>query len=382
MSWFESWDKTEILGNTIANYAIAISAIVGGILLISLIRKLVINRIRRWARRTANKLDDRFIQLLDRPVLLLLFLGTFYVGVNNLNLHPILKQSVNVICTGLAVITLIQIVSSLVEYLIRIYWFTHRDNPGLEQTINALMPAVKVVIWAIGLIFLLDNLGFDISAVVAGLGIGGVAVALASQGVLQDLFSYFAILFDRPFEIGDFIIVDDFIGTVEHVGIKTTHMRSINGEQLILANTDLTSTRIRNFRRMRRRRIVFSIGITYETGYTKIERIPGIIQSIVEQTSGVTFDRAHFLSYGDFSLNFEIVYFVETDDYSAYMDAQQQINLALKAAFEEEEIEFAYPTQVLYVSQNTDATITGNNPDNPPQNGGKNQMNKVYADTQ
>ncbi|MEM8810584.1 MAG: mechanosensitive ion channel family protein, partial [Cyanobacteria bacterium P01_G01_bin.38] len=208
-------------------------------------------------------------------------------------------------------------------------------------------------------------------AVVAGLGIGGVAVALASQGVLQDLFSYFAILFDRPFEIGDFIIVGDFIGTVEHVGIKTTHMRSISGEQLVLANTDLTSTRIRNFRRMQRRRIVFSIGVTYETGYAKIERIPAMIQAIVEQMSGVTFDRAHFLSYGDFSLNFEIVYFVETDDYATYMDAQQQINLGLKTAFEKEQIEFAYPTQVLYLSQsNPGQNNYPTNGDNP----GDNQM--------
>ncbi|MEM8809252.1 MAG: mechanosensitive ion channel family protein, partial [Cyanobacteria bacterium P01_G01_bin.38] len=350
MDWFKDWGQIDFLGNTVADYAIALAAIIGGILAVSLVRKLVISRIRRWAKRTETELDDRFVRLLDRPILFLLFLGAFYIGVHNLNLHPILEQSVDVICTVLTVIILIQIVSSLVEYLIHVYWFTHRDNPGLEQTIGALMPAIKVVIWVIGLVFLLDNLGFDISAVVAGLGIGGVAVALASQGVLQDLFSYFAILFDRPFEIGDFIIVGDFIGTVEHVGIKTTHMRSISGEQLVLANTDLTSTRIRNFRRMQRRRIVFSIGVTYETGYAKIERIPAMIQAIVEQMSGVTFDRAHFLSYGDFSLNFEVVYFVETDDYTAYMDAQQQINLGLKTAFEKEQIEFAYPTQVLYLS--------------------------------
>ncbi|NEP19192.1 MAG: mechanosensitive ion channel, partial [Leptolyngbya sp. SIO4C1] len=157
-----------------------------------------------------------------------------------------------------------------------------------------------------------------------------------------------------PFEIGDFIIVGDFVGTVEHVGIKTTHMRSLSGEQLILANTDLTNARIRNFKRMRRRRIVFSFGVTYETGLSQIQRIPELVKDIVDSTTSVTFDRAHFLAYGDFSLNFEVVYFVETDDYAAYMDAQQQINLGLKAAFEREAIEFAYPTQVLYLNQTSD----------------------------
>ncbi|NEP17562.1 MAG: mechanosensitive ion channel, partial [Leptolyngbya sp. SIO4C1] len=239
MNWLREALQTELLSNTVGDYLLAIATLLGGILLVSLIRKLILSRLQRWAHRTVTDLDDRLVRLLDRPTLFLLFLGAFYISVRNLSLHPILEQSVDVICTILAVILLIQLTGSLIEYGLRVYWFAHRDNPGLEQTLNAIIPAVKVVVWAIGLVFLLDNLGFDISAVVAGLGIGGVAVALASQGVLQDLFSYFAILFDRPFEIGDFIIVGDFVGTVEHVGIKTTHMRSLSGEQLILANTDL-----------------------------------------------------------------------------------------------------------------------------------------------
>ena len=169
-------------------------------------------------------------------------------------------------------------------------------------------------------------MGFDISALVASLGIGGVAIALASQGVLQDLFSYFSILLDRPVQIGDFIIVGDFVGTVEHIGIKTTRMRSLSGEQLIIANTELTGSRIRNFNPMEERRIVFTIGVTYDTGFKHLQEIPNFIQGIIEATKNTRFDRCHFSSYRDSSLNFETVYYMTTSDYTAYMDAQQHIN--------------------------------------------------------
>ena len=195
---------------------------------------------------------------------------------------------------------------------------------------------------------LLDNLGFDISAVVASLGIGGVAIALASQGILQDLFSYFSILLDRPFELGDFIIVGDYLGTVEYVGIKTTRLRSISGEEIVIANTDLTGSRIRNFKRMRQRRIVFKFGVVYETSADLLAKIPVIIKEIINHTEHATFDRAHFSGYGEYSLDFEVVYFINTSDYNVYMNAQQQINLAVKAKFARHNIEFAYPTQINY----------------------------------
>jgi small-conductance mechanosensitive channel len=205
---------------------------------------------------------------------------------------------------------------------------------------------------------LLDNLGFDISAVIAGLGIGGVAVALASQGILEDLFSYFSILFDRPFELGDFIIVGEFMGTVERVGIKTTRLRSISGEELVLANTDLTGSRLRNYKRMAQRRVAFTIGVTYETGMDRLERIPELIQHVIESVDKTIFGRAHFFSYGDFSLNFEIVYFVTTNDYDVYMDTQQAINLGIKRKFDENGIEFAYPTQVQYLASLSNDALT------------------------
>ena len=226
-----------------------------------------------------------------------------------------------------------------------------------------MIPAIRVLIWLIGIVFLLDNLGFDISAVVASLGIGGVAIALASQGVLQDLFSYFSILLDRPFELGDFIIVGDYLGTVEYVGIKTTRLRSINGEEIIIANTDLTGSRIRNFKRMRSRRIVFQFGVLYETDTELLAKIPILIADIIDHPPNATCDRAHFAGYGEYSLNFEVVYFINTNDYNIYMDAQQQINLKIKSEFAKRNIEFAYPTQVNYFN-NLPSSISAVNPVN------------------
>jgi len=201
-------------------------------------------------------------------------------------------------------------------------------------------------------------MGVDITALIAGLGIGGIAVALALQNVLGDLFASLSIVLDKPFVIGDFIIVDDLLGTVEHIGLKTTRVRSLFGEQLVFSNSDLLNSRIRNYKRMHERRIVFSLGVTYQTPYEKLAAIPDIIREIIELQEQVRFDRAHFKEYGDFALEFEIVYYMLVPDYNAYMDTQQAINLALYERFEKEGISFAYPTQTLYVSAEQRAALT------------------------
>jgi small-conductance mechanosensitive channel len=187
---------------------------------------------------------------------------------------------------------------------------------------------------------------------VAGLGIGGIAIALAAQTILGDLFSYLVIFFDKPFEIGDFIILEDKMGTVEYIGIKTTRIRTLGGEQLICSNTDLTNSRVHNFKRMQERRVVFSFGVVYDTTTTKLKLIPGIIKQAIESLRETRFDRAHFKSFGNSSLDFEVVYYILTPDYNLYMDKQQAINMSIFESFEREQIEFAYPTQTLFLRGN------------------------------
>ena len=358
-----NWDflEIEILSNKLADYSLALLILISSVLIIKIIRSLVIRNLKRWAASTTNPFDDAIIRIVERNVIPILYIGSFYVAVSNLTLHPILDRAIEVLVIIGSTALAIRLIASFVEYALKIYWLTyHRNNPNIEQSVSALIPAIRIIIWVIGIIFILDNLGFDISAVVASLGIGGVAIALASQGVLQDLFSYFSILLDRPFELGDFIIVGDYLGTVEYVGIKTTRLKSISGEEIIIANTDLTGSRIRNFKRMRERRIVFKFGVVYDTNIAQLKMIPDLVERIIRATEHTRFDRAHFAGYGDFSLDFEVVYFIDTNDYTEYMNAQQQINLNVKAEFARHNIQFAYPTQINYLQEISSNSASGN----------------------
>ena len=210
---------------------------------------------------------------------------------------------------------------------------------------------MRVFIWVFAILVFLDNVGYKVSTILAGLGIGGAAIALASQSILKDLFSYFSILFDRPFEIGDFIIMGEYLGTVEHIGIKTTRLRSLTGEEIICSNTDLTGLPLRNYKRMACRRVCFKLGVVYQTSLEKLKIIPGLLEKIIRSVEDTRFDRAHFAVFNDSRLTLEIVYYVLSNDYNRYMDIHQKILFSVKQEFESNLIEFAYPTQTLYLTK-------------------------------
>jgi len=226
-----------------------------------------------------------------------------------------------------------------------------KENPEDLTTLGLIGLAGRIAVWSVVVLLILDNLGVDITALVAGLGIGGVAVALALQNILGDLFASLSIVLDKPFVVGDFLAVGDMLGSVEHIGLKTTRLRSLSGEQLVFSNTDLLGSRVRNYGRMYERRVVFSLGVTYQTPRDKLRLIPTVIREAIEAQENTRFDRSHFSQYGDFSLNFESVYYVLSRDYNQYMDIQQAIYLAIHERFEEEGIEFAYPTQTLFLER-------------------------------
>lgn len=209
----------------------------------------------------------------------------------------------------------------------------------------------RIMLWSTAALVILDNLGFNITTIMASLGIGGIAVALAVQNILGDIFSSVSIAMDKPFVIGDFIVVDSYMGTVEYVGMKTTRLRSLGGEQIIFSNAELLKNRIRNYKRMQERRVLFEFGVAYETPLAEIERIPHTVMEIISADYLETrFDRAHFKGYGDSALQFEVVYFVLDPDYNKYMDIQQEINIALLAALRERNVSFAYPTRTLHLA--------------------------------
>jgi small-conductance mechanosensitive channel len=275
----------------------------------------------------------------------------FFLAVKNLTLTRFLERAIEVIGIILIAFLSAQALIAVAKFSIRTYIETAEKGSERERALKGFMTLIRVVVWGLATVFLLDNLGFRINTVIAGLGIGGIAVALAAQNVLGDLFAYFTIMFDRPFEIGDFIIVGEYMGVVNHLGVKTTRIGSLGGEQIIMSNKDLTDSRVRNYKRMEKRRILFRLGVTYQTPYEKLKEIPGIIRGIIEGIENSVVDRVHFSSYGDFSLVFEVVYYVMDRDYVKYMNIQEQINFQIHEEFEKRKIEFAYPTQTLFLNK-------------------------------
>jgi small-conductance mechanosensitive channel len=314
--------------------------------LIRIVQRLTVRRLDRLAQRTTTQADDLVVDLLRRVSLAFIVTGCAvlvgaWLPVSD-GVHRLLRSAFVVACVYQAGMWGDGVIAILLD---------RRAAAGgaTATTLAALGFLGRLVLWSALILLALENLGVNVTALVAGLGIGGVALALAVQNVLGDLLASVAILLDRPFELGDFIVIDDIMGAVEHIGVKTTRVRSLSGEQIIVGNAQLLGSRIRNYKRMSERRVVFSLGVTYETPHALVARVPGLIREAIERQEGVRFDRAHFQKYGDFALLFEMVYYVLSPDYNRYMDVQQAINLDILACFEREGIEFAYPTQTLKI---------------------------------
>jgi small-conductance mechanosensitive channel len=337
-------------GNEVRNWLIALAVSAGVLVALRLVEQVVIVRMQRMAKRTHTMVDDIVIGSLRKTKFLFLLVVSVFAGSLSLDLEPDFRS---IILSGVMVATLIQVgiwVSTGLQIWLEHYRKTEEDGAN-RTTMNALSFIGRLVLWVVIFLLVIDNLGVDVTALVAGMGIGGIAVALAVQNILGDLFASLSIVLDKPFVNGDFIVVGDMAGSVEHVGIKTTRIRSISGEQLVFSNSDLLQSRVRNFGRMEQRRVVFSLGVTYQTPADKLERIPSLVQAAIESQQNVRFDRSHFASYGDFALNFETVYYVGSSDYTQHMDILQAVNLQIYRTFEEEGIEFAYPTQTLFVAK-------------------------------
>jgi len=233
--------------------------------------------------------------------------------------------------------------------------FIEKDEDGdgkldsNSATISDLVTLIaRIAFWLLGGLFILSNLGINVTSLVAGLGIGGIAIAFALQGVLSDLFASFSIYFDKPFRIGDFIVIGTDSGTVEKIGIKTTRIRTLQGEELVVSNAELTSVRVQNFKKMQERRVVAKFGITYETPQDLVHQVPDIVNHIFEALERGRLNRVHFTSFGDSALIFEVVYFIESADYTEYLNIQQAFNFELMSRFADLGIGFAYPTQTIY----------------------------------
>jgi small-conductance mechanosensitive channel len=340
-----------IFGNTILGYLSALGILLGSMAIVYVFKQYVLSRMRKWAESTDTSIDDLLVNAIDKSLVPILYFGALYIALHTLVLSTQFKNGLRIAAIILITLLAVRAVTSAVNLGLRSYLKKSGDLERGERQITGIRKLINFVIWTIALVFLLDNLGVKISAAVAGLGIGGIAVALAAQTILGDLFSYFVIFFDKPFEVGDFIIVGDKMGAVEMIGIKTTRIRAIGGELLVFSNKDLTDSRVHNFKKMEKRRVVFKLGVIYQTPSEKLKAITHMVKSIIEKQNDATFDRGHFAAFGDSSLDFEFVYYVTGADYTKYMDIQQAINLSVFETFEREKIEMAYPTQTLFVNK-------------------------------
>jgi small-conductance mechanosensitive channel len=341
---------------------VALTIVAVGTILLSTTKAIVHRRLARMAPLTENPVDDVMADLVGRTSVLFMASVSALVAMAVVDVTPAIARigrgAALIVCLVQAGVWGSRALRAVVER--RFASAAGQDDDPTRRTVGQMLAlGARVGLWALLLLVALDNLGVDITALVAGLGVGGVAVALATQNILGDLFASVSILLDKPFVPGDFVIVGDFMGTVDHIGIKTTRVRSLGGEQIVFSNNDLLQSRLRNYKRMSERRIVFRLGVVYQTSVEKLVAIPEMLRTIVENQSGTRFDRAHFASYGDFALTFEAVYYVLSPEYNRYMDVQQAINLDIYRTFQGQGIEFAYPTQTLLVQPNR-------RPDQPP----------------
>ncbi|WP_217705784.1 mechanosensitive ion channel family protein [Peristeroidobacter soli] len=351
MTDYSNLAQLPLFSNSLLDWSLALAIAAIALFVMLMARRGIRAYYKRMQATAETELLEIPLQVLSRSTLLTLLVVALYIGAQWLTMGPKTQQ---VLGSAVTIALFWQV--GIWMMAAASIWLERKRQRSLAAdraaigSLGIISFVVNVVIWAMMLLLTLDNLGIDITALIAGLGIGGIAVALAVQNVLGDLFASLSITLDRPFVIGDFLIVGDFMGSVEYIGIKSTRLRSLSGEQIIISNSDLLGSRVRNYGRMQERRVVFATSITRETPIELVEQIPALIRKIVEDQADTRFDRSHFAKHAATSLDFETVYYVLSADYNKYMDTQQAINLRLHRELQQSGAEFAYPTQKLYLS--------------------------------
>lgn len=364
------------LSSELFQWALAASVAVGLTLVLDIIRRLIIKRFERLAARTSNNIDDIILDVARKTKFWFLFVIGAGVGLTMVTLSPKATLVVQIVFSALTALQIGLWATTLLEGIVN-RWLAHESRAGVSRnTMGAVRLLGRTVIWSVLLLVVLDNAGVNITTLVAGLGIGGIAVALATQNILGDLFSSLSIVLDKPFEVGDAIVVDEYSGSVEHIGLKTTRVRATSGEQLIFSNSNLLSSRIRNYRRMSERRIEFSIAVAYDTDADKLPKIVDLLKELISGQE-VRFERAHFTGFGEVGMTFQAVYHMLTPDYNKFMDTQQAIHLGIVNGLEALGVELASkparatarpdPNADLKVGgPQSPAQASGSTPENPP----------------
>jgi len=334
-------------------YVSAAVVFIGLLLVFRLIQFVVVQRLEVLAQSTKNDVDDTVILAVKGINAFVFSLVALYIALLPFALPPTLAVCLRAVVLVAVVWQLIKIATQFIGYAVSRWVEIDADNDGeidpSAATASDLIRLITgIVLWVFSAIFILSNLGIEVTSLIAGLGIGGIAVAFALQGVLSDLFASFSIYFDKPFRLGDFVVIGTDSGTVEKIGIKSTRIRTLQGQELVVSNAELTTARVENYKKMQKRRIVVTFGITYETPHDKVCLVNSIVEGIFIGIENTDLDRVHFTTFADSSLLFEVVYFVQSSSYNEYLNIQQAFNFALMEKFATQDIKFAYPTQMVY----------------------------------
>ncbi len=333
-----------LLSNEIKNYFLFLILFFSLFLSLRIFRKIILKRIAGLIRKRSESLT-LILESIKTPFYLYL---SFWFSVRTLNISESFFKIIDAVLLVWITYYSIIVIQILVDFLLKKHT---AKEPGSKEAFQIMSKAIKVVLWLVASLMILSNLGLNITSLIAGLGIGGIAIAFALQNIFNDIFSSFSIYFDKPFVVGDLILVGEHIGTVEKIGIKTTRLRALQGEEIIISNRELTTVRIQNFKKMQKRRNSFRFGVVYDTPVEKLRRIDEIVSEIIKQEELTDFDRVFFTNFGEYSLEFEVVYFVLSGDYKEFLKAHESILLKIKESFEKEGIEIAFPTQTLLIQK-------------------------------
>lgn len=344
-----SFWEFELFQNSLYDYVLAIGFF--GLLLIVFkgVQWIAVRSAERVVKKTKTEWDDAVVTIIKTVRPPFYWYVSFYLALRYLSIEGVAHKVVNFILVAWLVYQIIVALRVLIDFYVQ--QRLSKTDKGAQAAIHVIHTMVGVTLWVIGALFLLQNFGVNVTSLIAGLGVGGIAVALAAQNVLADLFSSVAIFFDKPFVPGDFVEIGSSKGTVQKIGIKTTRIKALDGEEIVIPNTEMTGAVLKNIGRMKERRVSFTLGVIYETPTEKMKKIPDIVKDIITKEERAKFDRVHFKEFADSSLNYSVVYHVKNKDYDVYMDVNQKIMMGIKEAFERERIEMAYPTQMLYVNK-------------------------------
>ena len=352
MTQVEKLVEATYMGNTLWQLTVAASIAVATFFVLLLIRRTLSSRYTKLAATPETELLELPLHMASRTTVLFILIAAMFVGAQWLVLPPPVNRALMTVFTIAAFWQIgIWATIGVLGALERKRRTTLANDAAAASSIGVIGFVARATIWSFVLLLTLDNLGIEIKPLLAGLGIGGIAVALAAQNILGDLFASLSITLDRPFVVGDALQVDDFSGTVEYIGVKSTRLRSLSGEQIIMPNANLLSSRVRNHSRLMQRRVVLNISVDQQTSVDLLREIPGKVRALIESHQPIRFDRAHFARIGTSSFDFEAVYFVLTNDYGKHMDILQDINLRLVQWFDENDIVLASPQRVYYVDQ-------------------------------